>query len=372
MLTKIFYLLLIFNAVLLPLHAQFQISSTAFPTGANIPEKYTAFKGSNINPPLKWSNKPAGTQSFLLVMYDRTFCSGRADSICRSHWVVKDIPSAATGIDEGTSSTGPLPAGALLGKSDNAIRGLKEYTGPFPDSTTIHLYEFKLYALNVASLNCVTPYYNVCLQRAMEGKVLGTASLFGYYLPKPFSPLPVNFVTVEALCSNGKINCKWSTAAESANAQTFTIQRSHDGSNYISIGSIPCTGNTSTLHEYNFTDSSNNSGSGYYRIKQTDKDGRSMYSYVAYGKCGSGTEETLTVLPNPSPDKFIVSFNNPKKKQLLIMIYDMLGKQIASYKSTQQNGTFTVLANNAPGNYLLKASFNDGEDFITQKLLKLK
>lgn len=372
MLIKIFCLLLIFNAVLLPTQAQFTISSTAFPTGANIPEKYTAFKGSNINPPLKWSNKPAGTQSFLLVMYDRTFCSSRPDSICRSHWVVKDISSAATGIDEGTSSTGPLPAGALLGKSDNAIRGLKEYTGPFPDSTTIHLYEFKLYALNVASLNCVTPYYNICLQRAMEGKVLGTASLFGYYLPKLFNPLPVNFVTVEALCSDGKINCKWSTAAESADAQTFTIQRSQDGNNYISIGSVPCTGNTSTLHEYNFTDSSNNIGSAYYRIKQTDKDGRFMYSYVAYGKCSNTTEETLTVLPNPSPDKFIIRFNNPKNKQLQVVIYDILGKQVASYQSVQQNGFFTVLANNAPGNYLLKASFNDGKDFITQKLLKLK
>jgi Raf kinase inhibitor-like YbhB/YbcL family protein len=371
MLIKILCLLLIFSAVLLPVQAQFQISSTAFSTGENIPEKYTAFKGSNINPPLKWINKPAGTQSFLLVMYDRTFCSGMPDSICRSHWVVKDIPSAATSFDEGTSSTGPLPAGALLGKSDNAIRGLKEYTGPFPDSTTIHLYEFKLYALNVASLDCVTPYYNVCLQRAMTGKVLGTASLFGYYLPRPLTPLPVNFVTVEALCSNGKINCNWSTAAESADAQTFTIQRSYDGNNFISIGSIPCTGNTTTLHEYHFTDSSNNSG-GYYRIKQTDKDGRFMYSYIAYGKCSGTPEETLTVLPNPSPDKFIISFNNPKNKQLQVVIYDMLGKEIARYKSTQQNGTFTVLANNAPGNYLMKASFNDGKDFITQKLLKLK
>jgi Secretion system C-terminal sorting domain len=196
--------------------------------------------------------------------------------------------------------------------------------------------------------------------------------LFGYYLPRPLSPLPVNFVTVEALCSNKKINCKWSTAAESANALTFIVQRSRDGNNYIDVGSIPCTGNTSTLHEYHFTDSSNNSGSGYYRIKQTDKDGRFMYSYVVYGKCSSAMEETLTVLPNPSTDKFTVTFSNPKNKKLQVVIYDMLGKEIASYKSTQQNGTFTVLANNTPGNYLLKASFNDGKDFITQKLLKLK
>lgn len=353
-------------------HAQFTISSTAFKTGENIPVKYTAFNGMNINPPLMWTNKPAGTQSFLLVMYDRTFCSGRADTVCRSHWIVKDIPAVTAAISEGTSSTGPLPPGALLGKSDNAIHGLREYVGPFPDSTTIHLYEFKLYALNVASLNCVTPYYNYCLQKAMEGKVLGTASLYGYYLPKPFAPLPVTFVSVEAVCSSGKIKCSWATAFESSNAQTFTVQRSYDGNNFISIGTIPCTGNTATLQQYNFTDSSNNSSSAYYRIKQTDRDGLFMYSYTAYIKCAQLQKEVLTVLPNPSPDKFVINFTNPKNKRLQVIIYDISGRLVSSYQSVEVNGKFTVLENNAAGTYLLKASFNEGEVFITQKLVKLK
>ena len=353
------------------LYAQFTLSSTAFFTGGNIPVKYTAFNGMNINPPLIWTNKPAGTQSFLLVMFDRTFCSGRADSVCRSHWVVKEIPSAITSIAEGTSSTTPLPAGAVLGKSDNAIHGLREYVGPFPDSTTIHLYEFKLYALNVASLDCVTPYYNLCLQRAMAGKVLGTASLFGYYLPKPFSTVPVNFVSTEALCSNGKISCKWATASESSTAQTFTIQRSYDGNNFTDIGTKPCTGNSSTRHEYAYTDSSYNGISAYYRIKQTDRDGKVMYSYVAYVQCTAAFTETITIMPNPSRDKVIVSFTNKKNKDLMMVLYDITGKKMASYQSDQAHGIFALLANDAPGTYFLKVTFNN-EIYKTEKLIKLK
>lgn len=372
MLTKKFLFLCMCVVFAVQVDAQFTISSTAFATGGNIPARYTAFNGINVNPPLTWTNKPAGTQSLLLVMYDRTFCSGRADSICRSHWVVKDIPASTTGIGEGISSTGPIPAGAVLGKSDNAIRGVAEYTGPFPDSTTIHLYEFKLYALNVATLECVTPYYNYCLQKALAGKVLATASLYGYYLPKPFTPLPVHFVSVEALCAGNKIACKWSTAFETVTAQSFTIQRSADGNRFESIGTVPSTGNTSSVKEYQFIDSNNRYGAGFYRIQQTDRDGRYQYSYVAYVKCENRQNNQLVVQPNPSAGPFTIRLNNPGGQVVQLNIYDVAGKQVSNMQIAGSMTQIQVLEKNAPGVYLLKASFNNGATTITQKLIKLK
>lgn len=351
--------------------AQFSVSSTAFIPGGNIPAKYTAFNGQNVNPPIAWSNKPAGTQSFLLVMFDRTFCGGRPDTVCRSHWIVKDIPATATGIAEGISSTGPLPSGAVLGKSDNAIHGTREYTGPFPDSTTIHLYEFKLYALNTATLDCVTPFYNYCLQKAIAGKVIGTASLYGYYLPKPFIVLPVSFVSIEAACTNEKISCKWSTAAESNDADSFIVQRSDDGNNFVSVGAVACTRNTNTLHEYAFEDSSNHTGLGYYRIKQTDRDGTFQYSQIAYGKC-TVIKRWLKITPNPTTDKFIINFVNEGNKNLQLLVYDISGKLIYNYQAHQSAGTIEILANAQAGTYLLKAILGDGGETITEKLVKLK
>lgn len=368
MFTKKISLLILIVAAGISANAQFSISSPAFPQGGNIPAVYTAFNGLNINPQLSWSNKPAGTQSFLLVLFDRTFCSGRPDTVCRSHWIVKDIPATSSTIPEGTSSTGPLPAGAALGKSDQAIHGINEYTGPFPDSTTIHLYEFKLYALNTSTLACVTPYYNYCLQKAIEGKVLGTASLFGYYLPKLSFPLPVTFVKLEAVCNNGNIQCKWTTATESADAESFTVERSKDGTNFTPAGSLPCRGNTNTLQEYGFTDSNINSNA-YYRIRQTDRNGRFTYSYVVFAGCGSAAP-WLTVSPNPSSDKFTISFINTSHTMIQLVVYDISGKLVYRYQSEQASGSIPILANKPPGTYLLKAT--KGTDVITERLIKTK
>src|SRR6476646_2113842 len=47
----------------------FRISSPAFADGQRIPKKYTA-DGEDISPPLDWSDAPAGTESFLLVVED--------------------------------------------------------------------------------------------------------------------------------------------------------------------------------------------------------------------------------------------------------------------------------------------------------------
>lgn len=351
--------------------AQFSLTSSAFAAGGNIPEKYTAFKGLNVNPPLAWINKPAGTKSFLLVMYDRTFCYGRPDSMCRSHWVVKDIAATLSSLQEGTSSTAPVPAGALLGKSDNAIHGIKEYTGPFPDSTTIHLYEFKLYALSVTSLNCVEPFYNYCLQRALAGNVLATASVMGYYLPRAFGPLPVQFVQVAAACTNGAVQCKWSTASESANAKDFEIQKSLDGNRFYAIGVVPCKSNTSTLQEYIFTDSSV-TVNAFYRIRQSDRDGKFMYSTVAAAQCSSAAKALLTVTPNPATEKFVIRFSNPGNKQLQLAVYDVSGKQVAIYNSMQASGVIIMLENAAPGMYLLKANFGNEGTYITETLIKIR
>jgi hypothetical protein len=233
------------------------------------------------------------------------------------------------------------------------------------------LYEFKLYALNVASLNCVEPFYNLCLQRAMNGKVVATASYFGYYLPRPFDPLPVQFVNVEAVCGGGKITCKWSTAIESANALNFEIQRSTDGLKFETAGIVPCTGNTNTLREYSFNDKTA-TGKIYYRIKQNDKDGKFIYSFVVLAQCTDVKKDFYTILPNPSRDKFTISYVNIQNKKFSILVFDETGREVTAYNSMMPNGVVTILGDKPPGVYIAKISFNDGIEFNTERLVKLQ
>ncbi|HUB88025.1 MAG TPA: YbhB/YbcL family Raf kinase inhibitor-like protein, partial [Verrucomicrobiae bacterium] len=67
-----------------------QITSAAFADGQPIPAKYTA-DGSDISPPLAWTNAPAGTKSFALIVDDPDAPAGTW-----VHWVIYNLPPTAT------------------------------------------------------------------------------------------------------------------------------------------------------------------------------------------------------------------------------------------------------------------------------------
>ena len=91
--------------------------------------------------------------------------------------------------------------------------------------------------------------------------------------------LPVIFSSFTATKVDGQALLKWQTAQEE-NSRDFTIERSQDGSKYISIGTLPAAGNSSTTTNYSFTDPAPATGLNYYRLKEADLDNRFMYSAV--------------------------------------------------------------------------------------------
>ena len=76
----------------------FTISSSAFKDGGRLPTKMAGNNksnpncvGENVSPQLSWSNPPAGTKSYVLLMSDP---EGRAPAGV-SHWVAYGIPASA-------------------------------------------------------------------------------------------------------------------------------------------------------------------------------------------------------------------------------------------------------------------------------------
>ena len=71
-----------------------------------IPEKYAGTAG--ITPPLSWTNTPAGTQSFTLLLHDLepAIDHGTGDV---THWLMFNIPGTASALPENIS-----PASAQL------------------------------------------------------------------------------------------------------------------------------------------------------------------------------------------------------------------------------------------------------------------
>ena len=152
-----------------------EISSSAFKDGEKIPIQYVmpGAGGKNISIPLAWKNVPTGTKSFCLSIVD-------PHPVAQNwvHWLVINIPPQVTSIEEGASKK-KIPKGSVELKSSFGDVG---YGGPQPPKGTgDHPYVVTLYALNVEILDLGTNTSLSAFKKAIEGKVIGSASITGKY-----------------------------------------------------------------------------------------------------------------------------------------------------------------------------------------------
>jgi Raf kinase inhibitor-like YbhB/YbcL family protein len=143
--------------------------SPAFTAGLPIPSDYSC-KGRDISPALSWTEPPANTQSFALIMDDPDAPIGTW-----VHWVIYNISAAARELPEAVPTDPQLVDGSQQGTTSARSTG---YHGPCPPSGT-HRYFFKLYALDtVLSLESADKEK---LLQAMEGHILAQADLMGTF-----------------------------------------------------------------------------------------------------------------------------------------------------------------------------------------------
>ncbi|HKJ67295.1 MAG TPA: YbhB/YbcL family Raf kinase inhibitor-like protein [bacterium] len=199
-----------------------ELTISSFRHGEPIPDDYAfcnpaeegyVTMGANKNPHLQWSNIPEGTQSLGLICVDPDAPSARDDvneegrtvpkELPRTdfyHWVLVDISPEITEIPEGAVCDGVTPGGKETGQTKYGIRGLNNYTewfaededmageyggydGPCPpwNDERVHRYYFRLYALDVPSLNLTSDVTGPKVVQAMEGHILGQAEWMGTY-----------------------------------------------------------------------------------------------------------------------------------------------------------------------------------------------
>ncbi|MES1250054.1 MAG: T9SS type A sorting domain-containing protein, partial [Chitinophaga rupis] len=113
----------------------------------------------------------------------------------------------------------------------------------------------------------------------------------------------------------------------------FTIQRSSDGVNFNPIGTVTAKGNSSSVSSYSFTDANPNlQGYNYYRLAETDLDGKTNFSLVRVVNFGNGKAVSVQTSPNPVRDmlNIVVSEDN-----ITILLNDMSGKVIRTLRLAQ-------------------------------------
>lgn len=147
-----------------------KLTSTAFADGQAIPAEFTC-DGAGRSPPLQWSQPPAGTQSFALVVEDPDAAKGPF-----RHWGVYNLPMSARQLNIGAGESGAR----ALRQAVNDF-GEAAYGPPCPPSgDKPHHYRFRLLALDIERLSG-EPRDAKAILKQSDRHVLGSAELVGTY-----------------------------------------------------------------------------------------------------------------------------------------------------------------------------------------------
>ncbi len=137
--------------------------------------------------------------------------------------------------------------------------------------------------------------------------------------------LPVTLQNFTGKAAKGESHLNWITSSETNN-ERFDIEYSVDAKLWTKIGSVKGNGSTMISHNYSFTHQTPVDGQNYYRLKQVDFDGQSVYSEVI-AVLNNRLDVTINLFPNPGTNILnIKGDENMIGTQLLLL--DISGKEV--------------------------------------------
>ena len=118
----------------------------------------------------------------------------------------------------------------------------------------------------------------------------------GFMVQTNLFTLPITWVSFTVKKQGQSAIVNWSTATEQ-NSKDFIVQHSMDGVSWTTTAILSAAGNSSSLRNYMYVHNNPGKGYHYYRVKQTDLDGKISYSEVRMINL-SGEEAAFTMAGN--------------------------------------------------------------------------
>jgi DUF971 family protein len=133
-----------------------------------------------------------------------------------------------------------------------------------------------------------------------------------------------------------KVKIYWSTASEE-NAKEFIIERTSNARDFVEIGRVKASGNSTVTINYKGYDDNPLQGNNFYRLKQVDFNGEFTYTKLVSAKYLSSVAE-VSIVPNPAKDKAIINFHASGNYPALIRVSDMQGNTILNHHYFTEEG----------------------------------
>ena len=154
------------------------------------------------------------------------------------------------------------------------------------------------------------------------------------------APLPVSLVSFTAkLQTDRTVDIAWTTSLETNN-KGFVVERSKDLQSFDKVGEVgEIAANSSALKNYKLTDQTPYAGTSYYRLKQTDLNGKTtIYPAVSVVL----RDEAYGVFPNPSlgDGQFTLRTDEPETAKLGFFSVD--GRSLPLQRTGVQSGNLLL------------------------------
>jgi alpha-tubulin suppressor-like RCC1 family protein len=175
--------------------------------------------------------------------------------------------------------------------------------------------------------------------------------------------LPVELISFEAtLKKQNQVNLNWKTSSELNNSH-FTINKSRDGKSFTPLTTVASKGDGGI---YLAVDQNPFSGTTYYQLSQTDKDGKTEELGIKAVNFSLANTQKVVIYPNPTQNEVKVSFEKDfyTTAKLIDLQGKTLQKKIIFLNDTEL--TFDLKSLDA-GSYLIQL---EGKALNVQKVVK--
>lgn len=182
------------------------------------------------------------------------------------------------------------------------------------------------------------------------------------------STLPIELISFEGKIMDKVNKLEWTTATETNNDH-FSLQRSSNGADFTTIVTVAGAGNSvNTLH-YDAIDEDPPGGLSYYRLKQTDHDGKFSFSDIIPLDRERSELDILNVYNSIQQGLLEATISSTCECKLYIELFNIQGEKIYSafFNSTSNITKVNIPTGNlSQGVYFFRAA--DGSRSVSKKI----
>lgn len=177
-----------------------------------------------------------------------------------------------------------------------------------------------------------------------------------FFLVDNLVALPVDLLSFSGyLNANGFSDLIWKITNQ-INLKNFEVQRSYNGREFTTIGSVQAIKNPATIQDYIYTDQLKAKAINFYRLKMVDTDDRFKYSGIIRIN-NNKPDKFVELLQNPVRNGISFIIDNASKQDVMVTVFNSGGQQVRTWKLGKQQGTILLPVDNkgmAAGVYAMR------------------